>query len=718
MTVNLHKERSPVQEASADWAVGSPSAQKSDRAYDAYLSFHRMKEAGLAPSLEEFCARYPSLKTDLFDLLKLDAKLENNPHLVDDRLDVAWPIAGDLFCCFRLLRELGRGGFARVFLAVDTSLGGRPVVLKISAAKSPEAQLLGPIDHANVVAVLSTHTEEATGLIGVCMPYEGTATLQTVLRALGAGKDRLPSAKHILDVIQASELPSDPDAPSRPIAKVLRNGSPAEGICHLFAQVADGLAHIHGRGICHRDLKPSNILLRRDGTPILLDFNLSTGIQAEAAQIAGTVPYMAPEILRELTASPTGASKPDTRADIYALGVILYQFATGKHPFGDVNSDLSITDQSRELLKRQAVPPIDPAKLNPAIDRSLAQLILRCLRPNPNDRPASAADIASALRRRFSWHRRAWHAIVSRPGLAAAAVVASLTVAIAAGGNLANQPDYKDRCYTEGISLGKKGEYPEAIKKFNEAIANGLQGARPFVARAAALQRLAEKEPAYFQNALADLREADARESSGEIKAGMAYCLLRMQQYQPSIALSEDALKLGFDSAEAHANYGFGLLRLGKMQQAKIELDLALQKKPNLRSALHARATVGYTLALMEIGKLKLGEKNSPEAGELRYSIECMTKAAQLGDRSATASLVLARLHGLATRIDLKERTPMLTHLRAAMEAGAGEDAPQDIIFAPFQGDTEFAEIAKIRPQRRASSPVCHADPLGTILAK
>src|SRR5207249_109242 len=107
-----------------------------------------------------------------------------------------------------------------------------------------------------------------------------------------------------------------------------------EAVLWIGARLADGLAHAHDRGVIHRDLKPANILLTDDGQPMLLDFNLSDDARLQgspaAAGMGGTLPYMSPEQLRAFVDRTRSL---DARTDLYALGVILYELLTRKHPF-------------------------------------------------------------------------------------------------------------------------------------------------------------------------------------------------------------------------------------------------------------------------------------------------------------------------------------------------------------------------------------------------
>jgi serine/threonine protein kinase len=160
---------------------------------------------------------------------------------------------------------------------------------------------------------------------------------------------------------------------------------------HYARQIIDAVAHAHGRGIVHRDLKSSNIMIAPDGRVKLLDFGLAVRLpetdpselgttSPEAIQSdAGTVPYMAPELLR--------GRRADRRSDVWALGVLLYEIIAGRRPFtGATRYELAaaILTQSPAPL-----PHKGPAALRPLVARSLLK--------NPGDRYQSATALATAL---------------------------------------------------------------------------------------------------------------------------------------------------------------------------------------------------------------------------------------------------------------------------------------------------------------------------------
>src|SRR5262249_55620958 len=152
-------------------------------------------------------------------------------------------------------------------------------------------------------------------------------------RAFPANQSAAPPARAALFLGVARSSLAEGQSPEAP-DPLLSRATYAEGVMHLGAQIADGLAYLHERGVCHRDLKPSNVLLSPAGRPLLLDFNLSADAAAVPAHLGGTVPYMAPEQLEAFLARrPAGAARLDARADLFSLGVILYELLTGRHPF-------------------------------------------------------------------------------------------------------------------------------------------------------------------------------------------------------------------------------------------------------------------------------------------------------------------------------------------------------------------------------------------------
>jgi tetratricopeptide (TPR) repeat protein len=299
--------------------------------------------------------------------------------------------------------------------------------------------------------VLWARRDPGTGLYGVCMPFLGSTTLNDLLDLAYPSSSSPPPhrAAVIFQAIRATARPEDP-APEHRLpgqtgsrgytaaaTAAHGGGSFVRGVVQLGAQLANALVFLHANGRAHCDLKPSNVLLTPDGRPLLLDFNLSLGGELDALRLGGTLPYMPPERVRAyLLASAPG--KAPASADVFALGVILYQLLTGKHPVGPLPADLADKLLGELLLKRHEAGFIPLRKLNPRVPVGLARLIERCLAFQPSVRPSSA-EVARRLRApevRRRWLRRGLLAGLLGAALIAAGwqvwkrpVVASLTAA-------------------------------------------------------------------------------------------------------------------------------------------------------------------------------------------------------------------------------------------------------------------------------------------------
>ncbi len=159
-------------------------------------------------------------------------------------------------------------------------------------------------------------------------------------------------------------------------------------VIERLAPIADALAALHGAGIVHRDLKPENILVCDDGSPVLVDFGICqlTGFSSAASeQVAGTLCYMAPE-------QATG-KRIDGRADLYALGVIAYEWLAGVLPLRPRGNDF--TAMARDLARRQPEPL---SAFRPCLNADIERFLMSLLAKKPRQRPASAAAVAEQLR--------------------------------------------------------------------------------------------------------------------------------------------------------------------------------------------------------------------------------------------------------------------------------------------------------------------------------
>jgi len=253
---------------------------------------------------------------------------------------------------YQLMGELGRGGMGIVYRAHDTLLD-RDVAVKM-------------------VSGLNLGTEGRARLLG---------------EAKAIAKLNHP---HIVAVYDAGEIEKSPFVVMELIAgKSLHENSPIDftSIVAVAADICRALEHAHAQGIVHRDLKPENVVLLPDGTAKLMDFGIARSVTSRMTSegnIIGTVFYLAPELAL--------GQEFDGRADLYALGVMLYELATGTLPFSH-SDPLAVISQH---LHASVVPP--RAK-RPEVPPLLDELILRLMSKRPEDRPASAAEVLEALGR-------------------------------------------------------------------------------------------------------------------------------------------------------------------------------------------------------------------------------------------------------------------------------------------------------------------------------
>jgi predicted Ser/Thr protein kinase len=255
---------------------------------------------------------------------------------------------------YRVVALLGKGGMGEVYRTDDLTLG-QPVALKFlpeAVARNEdflgrfrnEVRIARRVSHPNVCRVYDVG--EVDGQTFLSMEYVDGEDLASLLRRIG----RLP------------------------VDKALQIGH----------QLCAGLAEAHREGVLHRDLKPANVMLDGCGHVLITDFGLAgLAEQIEGADVrSGTPAYMAPEQLEG-----TGVS---VKSDIYSLGLVLYEILTGKRAFeGKTPTEL------RRV--RREKPPSRPSSEVKDLDPAVERVILRCLEPDPADRPASALAVAAAL---------------------------------------------------------------------------------------------------------------------------------------------------------------------------------------------------------------------------------------------------------------------------------------------------------------------------------
>jgi eukaryotic-like serine/threonine-protein kinase len=320
------------------------------------------EEQGETPRAEEFISRFPQFAAEL--ALQFEVDQEIRPGLttrsVRTRPRPAAPLP-DRIAVYEILGELGRGGMGVVYKARDDRLG-RPVALKF----------LHPADSRDPEA-LARFFQEARTASALNHPH--ICTIYDV--GEHAGQPFI-----VMEWIEGQTL--------RPL---IGQGLSAQALARLMRQAAQALRTAHAAGIVHRDIKPENIMVRGDGYLKVLDFGLARLMPGEGragapvrtaaageSLLAGTPRYMAPEQL--LGKEVTGA------ADIFALGIVLYELATGRDPF-EPNAPEPVVGVGPHRVAA-------PRQLNPTIPASLDGLVLKMLAREAALRP-TAAQVQAAL---------------------------------------------------------------------------------------------------------------------------------------------------------------------------------------------------------------------------------------------------------------------------------------------------------------------------------
>jgi serine/threonine protein kinase/tetratricopeptide (TPR) repeat protein len=381
----------------------------SDVASLLFADFQQRSLRGEEPSIAEYDRRFPEHKDSIASLFRHQDFLRSMKGGSGSSVPrLALPSVGDKLFGFHLRHELGSGAFARVYLAEQSDLAGRPVVLKVSDTDGNEPQTMAQLQHTHIVPIYSVHEDTRAGLRAVCMPYFGGASLSRVLQSLWNQEQPPQRGEQLLQSLAAVGGPvvARPASEAGPVT-VLADLDYVRASAWLVARLAEGLQHAHERGIYHRDIKPSNILLGGDGQPMLLDFNLAHNIHSDqakaAATLGGTVSYMSPEHLRALTSrDPNLVRQVDQRSDVYSLGMVLYEMLTGHNPFDQSGSysPLPVLMEAMAVERSKNVPSLRQRR--PDTPWGLESIARKCMAPDQGQRYQQAAHVAEDLHRFLS----------------------------------------------------------------------------------------------------------------------------------------------------------------------------------------------------------------------------------------------------------------------------------------------------------------------------
>ncbi len=261
---------------------------------------------------------------------------------------------------FRIERPLGNGGFGAVYLAEDTLIG-KLVALKVPHRQNQslealvsEAKVMAPLNHPNIVSVLTAERDVEAGLFFIVMEYvEGESLAE----------------------------------------RLTRDGQLEEAQAIAWSmQVTDAVGYAHSKNILHRDLRPSNVLLTKDGNAKVVDFSISRLLERDpyASTRIGSPPYMAPEHFQ---------GRATFASDLYSIGVMMYEMVTGVLPFFDLNPA-----RIEELVAQGRFTP--PNLKNRKVSKELSDIIQRAMARELSQRYRAAEDLLNDLRHLRATPRR------------------------------------------------------------------------------------------------------------------------------------------------------------------------------------------------------------------------------------------------------------------------------------------------------------------------
>jgi eukaryotic-like serine/threonine-protein kinase len=294
--------------------------------------------------------------------------------------DGAGPASGSMIDAFQLTRKLGEGGMGEVWEAEQHAPVRRRVALKLIRPGMGTRQVVSRFECERQALALMNHSN--------------------VAQVFGGGATEAGRPYFVMEYVPGVPVTTHCDQQRLPVDERLQ----------LFLQVCEGVQHAHQKGIVHRDLKPSNILVSGEGrgVPKIIDFGVSRAVgqpRAEEAatltqmgQVVGTPEYMSPE-----QADPGGADV-DTRADVYALGVLLYELLAGVRPFEAAESPAGYLDLLRRIRETDPVRPSQQveAALRRRLRGDLDWIVLKALEKDRRRRYDSARGLADDVRRHLA----------------------------------------------------------------------------------------------------------------------------------------------------------------------------------------------------------------------------------------------------------------------------------------------------------------------------
>ena len=404
-------------------------SSNSDLVGDLVDEFASRQHAGESPSITEYCQQYPDLADEIRELFPLVSIMESakSESMGLGHADSSSPEQiGD----YLIVREIGRGGMGVVYEAQQNQLG-RTVALKVLAKRlvgnkralarfHREARAVAKLHHTNIVPLFEVGEDDGQSFLTMQL-IRGTSLDQLINQFQSSTSEprgsrtdsQTDSANNDSQLIkepptfstdsQSSVAQGSLHDSSQGVINLLNSSSSGSetrssygggkryrAVARIALQIAEALRYAHGRGIIHRDVKPSNILLDENGVVWLTDFGLAKSGTDEPSEdltqtgdFLGTMRYMAPERFR---------GECDERADIYALGLTLYEMLTGKEVFES-------SDRLKLMRMIDESEPTSPRSIDPRIPKDLETIVIKSISKDLESRYKSAGAMAEDLGR-------------------------------------------------------------------------------------------------------------------------------------------------------------------------------------------------------------------------------------------------------------------------------------------------------------------------------
>jgi tetratricopeptide (TPR) repeat protein len=446
---------------------------------------------------------------------------------------------------YRLVRLLGEGGFAEVYLGEHIHLGTEAAIKVLTARLSSEeieqfrneARTIAHLKHPHIIRVLDFGVDNGTPFL--VMDYVANGTL----------RQRFPSDIQL----------------------------PPETILPFVMQTAAALRHAHDQKLIHRDVKPENMLF--DGEKVFLsDFGIAVvahnSLSMNTQDQVGTLPYMAPEQLQ---------GKPRLASDQYALGVVVYEWLTGTRPFNGMPWEI--------VSQHFSTPPPPLREKVPTLSPMIEQVVLKALAKDHEQRFASVQEFAQALAAAIEQHGQAAYI----PTVLAKSPVSSMPPTMIAAPLEIYAPlpqKTKKDWVEEGKAYNEVGRNREAIAAYNQAIALDPNYAAAYNNRGNAYYDLG-----LYEQALTDYTRAlllDPRDAIVYYNRGNAYYDLGLYKQ----ALTDYTRALLFNPRDAFAYNGRGnaYFDLKQYEQALVDYTQAIQLNLKYANAYGGRGLAFYYL--------------------------------------------------------------------------------------------------------------------------